>query len=84
MIELLIVFMELVLMAVGKLLWAIAKSLALVLATAGYVSLTIVAYSFSKVAKLVVVFVAKQVDKSIKDALFVPALDEGFCEVGRG
>jgi hypothetical protein len=72
-----------VIMAVGTLLWAIAKSLALVLATVGYVSLTIVAYSFSKVAKLIVVFVARQVDKSIKDALFVPALDEGLCDVSR-
>jgi hypothetical protein len=78
MIDVVIVFMELVMMAVGTLLWAIAKSLALVLATVSYVSLTIVAYSFSKVVKLIVVFIAKQVDKFMKDALVVPALDESF------
>jgi hypothetical protein len=84
MIEVVIVFMELVMMAVGTYLWAIAKSLALVLATAGYVSLTIVAYGIRKVIKLTAAFVAKQVDKFMKDALSVPVLDESFCEVGHG
>jgi hypothetical protein len=78
MIELLIVFMELVLMAVGTLLWSIAKSLALVLATVSYVSLTIVTYGLSKTVRLAAAFVAKQVDKFMKDALAVPALDESF------
>jgi hypothetical protein len=67
MIELLIVFMELVIMAVSAVAWSLVRTLALVL--------TIMAYRLSKVIQLIVDLIVRQVDRFVKDAMDVPGLD---------
>jgi hypothetical protein len=77
MIELLIVFMELVLMAIGALLWSTIKAIALALAA--------LACGLGKVTRPVVDFAVRQVDKFVKDALDVPGLDiAGLDDLGLG
>jgi hypothetical protein len=86
MIELLIVFMELVLIAVGTLAWSTIKTIALVLAA--------LTYGLGKVAQLAIDFIVRQVDRPIKDALDIPglnnlrldipALSNEVCEISHG
>jgi hypothetical protein len=67
MIELLIVFMELMLMAVGALTWSTIKAIALVLAA--------LAYGLGKVVRPAVDFIVGQIDKFTKYDWDIPEFD---------